>query len=73
MTGPVPEHPASRQPDAEPSAPGRSAPEQAAPTVLEQIGGVSGLVYSTVPVVVFVPVNSFFDLRTAIYGGRRRS
>ena len=35
--------------------------------MLEQIGGVSGLVYSTVPVVVFVPVNSFFDLRTAIY------
>jgi hypothetical protein len=41
--------------------------ERTAPTILEQIGGVSGLVYSTVPVVVFVPVNSFFDLRTAIY------
>ncbi|MBR7192260.1 DUF3159 domain-containing protein [Gordonia sp. SCSIO 19800] len=67
MTGPLPEHPASRQADAEPSAPGPSAPERTAPTVLEQIGGVSGLVYSTVPVVVFVPVNSFFDLRTAIY------
>ncbi|MBD0861404.1 DUF3159 domain-containing protein [Gordonia sp. zg691] len=38
-----------------------------APTVLEQIGGVSGLIYSTIPVVVFVPVNSLFGLRTAIY------
>lgn len=36
------------------------------PTVLEQIGGVSGLIYSTVPVVVFVPVNSFLGLRAAI-------
>ena len=37
-----------------------------APTVLDQIGGVSGLIYSTVPVVVFVPVNSFFGLTAAI-------
>ncbi|WP_279102780.1 DUF3159 domain-containing protein [Gordonia bronchialis] len=35
-------------------------------TVLEQLGGVSGLIYSTVPIVVFVPVNSFFGLRAAI-------
>ena len=41
------------------------APEPT-PTVLEQIGGVSGLIYSTVPVVVFVPVNSFFGLTAAI-------
>lgn len=57
MTGPAPDRSASEP----------SAPERTTPTVLEQIGGVSGLVYSTVPVVVFVPVNSFFDLRTAIY------
>lgn len=63
MTGPAPEQPApEQQPVSEPPA-----PERTTPTVLEQIGGVSGLVYSTVPVVVFVPVNSFFDLRTAIY------
>ncbi len=49
------------------SDPDQSASERTTPTVLEQIGGVSGLVYSTVPVVVFVPVNSFADLRTAIY------
>lgn len=57
MTGPAPDESASEP----------SAPERTTPTVLEQIGGVSGLVYSTVPVVVFVPINSFFDLRTAIY------
>ncbi|OUC77118.1 DUF3159 domain-containing protein [Gordonia lacunae] len=63
MTGPAPEQPAPEQQQvSEPPA-----PERTTPTVLEQIGGVSGLVYSTVPVVVFVPVNSFFDLRTAIY------
>ncbi|AFR48807.1 DUF3159 domain-containing protein [Gordonia sp. HS-NH1] len=49
------------------SDPDQPASERTTPTVLEQIGGVSGLVYSTVPVVVFVPVNSFADLRTAIY------
>lgn len=42
-----------------------SSPERT-PTVLEQMGGVSGLIYSTIPVVVFVPVNSFFGLRAAI-------
>ncbi|MDS1113554.1 DUF3159 domain-containing protein [Gordonia westfalica] len=41
------------------------SPEQT-PSVLEQMGGVSGLIYSTIPVVVFVPVNSFFGLRAAI-------
>ncbi|SIR86780.1 DUF3159 domain-containing protein [Williamsia sterculiae] len=34
--------------------------------MLEQLGGVSGLIYSTVPIVVFVPVNSFFGLKWAI-------
>ncbi|MBY4133394.1 DUF3159 domain-containing protein [Rhodococcus fascians] len=38
----------------------------AAPTVLEQLGGVSGLVYSTLPVVVFVPFNSYFGLSVAL-------
>lgn len=40
------------------------APEQ---TLLEQLGGFSGLVYSTLPVVVFVPVNSLWGLSTAIW------
>ncbi|TFI42907.1 DUF3159 domain-containing protein [Rhodococcus sp. 1R11] len=41
--------------------------QTAAPTVLEQLGGVSGLVYSTLPVVVFVPFNSYFGLSVALW------
>lgn len=37
------------------------------PTILEQLGGVSGLVYSTLPILVFVPVNSLFGLAAAIW------
>lgn len=37
------------------------------PTILEQLGGISGLVYSTLPVLVFVPVNGFFGLTAAIW------
>ncbi|WP_249353160.1 DUF3159 domain-containing protein [Rhodococcus sp. Q] len=37
------------------------------PTILEQLGGVSGLVYSTLPVLVFVPVNGLFGLTAAIW------
>src|SRR5690606_28651179 len=36
-------------------------------TLLEQMGGLGGIVYSTLPVVVFVPVNSFFGLTAAIW------
>ncbi|WP_107658109.1 DUF3159 domain-containing protein [Nocardia suismassiliense] len=36
-------------------------------TLLEQLGGFSGLISSTVPVVVFVPVNSFAGLTAAIW------
>ncbi|WP_433656309.1 DUF3159 domain-containing protein [Nocardia sp. CA-128927] len=41
--------------------------EAAEQTLLEQLGGFSGLIYSTVPVVVFVPVNSFAGLTAAIW------
>ncbi|CAN3128524.1 DUF3159 domain-containing protein [Mycobacterium sp. smrl_JER01] len=34
--------------------------------VLEQMGGISGLIYSSLPVVVFVPVSSAFGLMPAI-------
>jgi Protein of unknown function (DUF3159) len=34
--------------------------------VLEQMGGVSGLIYSSLPVVAFVPVSSLFGLLPAI-------
>ena len=42
-------------------------PSKPAETLLEQMGGISGLVYSTIPVIVFVPVNSFFSLTVAIW------
>ena len=35
--------------------------------VLQQAGGVSGLIYSSLPVVAFVPVSSAFGLTAAIY------
>jgi hypothetical protein len=34
--------------------------------VLEQMGGISGLIYSSLPVVVFVPVSTAFGLQAAI-------
>jgi hypothetical protein len=37
------------------------------PTMLEQMGGVSGLVFSSLPVVVFVLVNAFAGLMPAIW------
>ncbi len=36
-------------------------------TLLEQLGGFSGLIYSTLPVLVFVPVNTFAGLTAAIW------
>ncbi len=36
-------------------------------TLLEQLGGVSGLIYSTLPVVVFVPANALWGLAAAIW------
>jgi hypothetical protein len=38
------------------------------PTLLEQMGGVSGVIYSSVPVLVFVLLNSLFGLTAAIWG-----
>lgn len=37
------------------------------PTMLEQMGGVSGLIYSGIPVVVFVLANALFGLMPAIW------
>lgn len=41
--------------------------EEKQPTLLEQMGGISGLVYSSVPVLVFVLINSIFSLQPAIW------
>ena len=42
------------------------AADPAVPTLLEQMGGVWGLIYSTVPIVVFVAVNALASLTPAI-------
>ena len=44
-----------------------AADEEKQPTLLEQMGGISGLVYSSVPVLVFVLVNAIFSLQPAIW------
>ncbi|NQE93190.1 DUF3159 domain-containing protein [Nocardia terpenica] len=45
--------------------PGRA--EELEQTLLEQLGGISGLIYSTLPVVVFVPANALWGLTGAIW------
>lgn len=50
-----------------PSEKKTDAEEEPQPTLLEQMGGVSGLIYSSLPVIVFVLANSFFGLTAAIW------
>ncbi|WP_284745250.1 DUF3159 domain-containing protein [Amycolatopsis sp. RTGN1] len=50
-----------------PSEKKTDAEEEPQPTLLEQMGGVSGLIYSSVPVIVFVLANAFFGLTAAIW------
>lgn len=45
---------------------GIPAEEDVAPSLLDQMGGLSGLIATTLPIVVYVPANSFFGLTTAI-------
>ena len=42
------------------------AAERSTATVLDQLGGVSGLISSTIPVIVFVVVNAAFGVTAAI-------
>lgn len=51
----------------EPTAPKTAVDEERQETLLEQMGGISGLIYSSVPVVVFVLANAFFGLNPAIW------
>ncbi|MFL0181126.1 MULTISPECIES: DUF3159 domain-containing protein [unclassified Mycobacterium] len=44
------------------SAEGAQGPQR----LLEQIGGVAGVVYSSLPIVVFVPASNLFGLRVAV-------
>jgi uncharacterized protein DUF3159 len=41
-------------------------PTSKAHAVLDQMGGISGLIYSSLPVLAFVPVSQFFGLTAAI-------
>lgn len=50
-------HPAEPEPD---------RPERAAPTILEQMGGVAGMVASSLPVAVFIVVNVLTSLQPAL-------
>ncbi|MGW4247125.1 DUF3159 domain-containing protein [Nocardia sp. NPDC004722] len=47
--------------------PAPDAEDEPEPTLLEQMGGISGLIYSSLPVLVFVPMNSFLGLTAAIW------
>jgi hypothetical protein len=46
--------------------PGKKEPQNWGAAVLDQMGGISGLIYSSLPVLVFVPVSSFAGLLPAI-------
>lgn len=59
-TIPAPEPSADDVPDEE-----RAEPAQQ--TLLEQLGGFAGLIYSTLPVLVFVPMNALLGLTVAIW------
>ena len=41
--------------------------DRAFPPLIQQMGGVPGIIASTIPVLVFVVVNLVFDLRVAVY------
>lgn len=55
----------SREPAA--GSPRKSAFGDPDASLLEQMGGVRGLVYSSIPILTFVPVNAFWGLTVAIW------
>jgi hypothetical protein len=63
MTQPLPEHTTTEQPNNGTLA----GSELRTPALLEQLGGVGGLVSSVVPAVVFVAVNPLAGLQPAIW------
>jgi hypothetical protein len=79
-TGPIPVVPAEQVPAEQPPSsppngltgpteriePVEEQPERSMPTLMEQMGGVQGIVASTVPVAVFVIVNVIFSLQPAL-------
>ncbi|MBF6451623.1 DUF3159 domain-containing protein [Nocardia elegans] len=63
--GDAPRHPAADEDDD--AYTGEDREEEIEQTLLEQLGGISGLIYSTLPVVVFVPANTLWGLTAAIW------
>ncbi|WP_280402284.1 DUF3159 domain-containing protein [Nocardia carnea] len=66
-TTPLPRTTTAAETPAADESPAREGAGPGQQTLLEQLGGLAGLVYSTVPVVVFVPVNALFGLTAAIW------
>ncbi|GAA5116392.1 DUF3159 domain-containing protein [Pseudonocardia adelaidensis] len=62
--GPTPGHPSESRTDGR--AADKPRDERAAASLLEQMGGVQGLVASTIPVAVFVLANVVFGLQAAL-------
>lgn len=56
----------AREETGAPAAPSAAQEPKATPTILDQMGGISGLVSSTVPVVAFVLVNVLTSLTPAV-------
>lgn len=54
------------QPISEPTAVEGPAQAESEPTMWEQMGGLSGLISSTLPILVLVPVNNRFGLTAAL-------
>ncbi|MET0476157.1 MAG: DUF3159 domain-containing protein [Mycobacterium sp.] len=50
----------------EPAVADEPATKLSGQAILEQMGGISGLIYSSLPVLVFVPVSTYFGLVPAI-------
>jgi len=78
-TGPIPVVPADTgqtdtgqteridpQPAAESPSTEDERPERSMPTLMDQMGGLSGIVASTVPIAVFVVANVLFELQPAL-------
>lgn len=66
-TTPLPRTTTAAETPSPDETPVREGTQPAQQTLLEQLGGLAGLIYSTVPVVVFVPVNALFGLTVAIW------
>lgn len=66
-TTPLPRTATAAETPSADETPVREGDRPAQQTLLEQLGGLAGLIYSTVPVVVFVPVNALFGLTAALW------